>query len=210
MLQDIETVMSWLLDYKRTHPNFKFKDRTTPVNNLQQSYWLNGNPSYCFVKFSNRGVPNRFTTISYRFWYRRNQIHNFDFFISYNKELDNNNQQNNLIIRDENSRLINCIRFLDNNLARFNISNYQNYNNDTWGGKSYRFALNNQAILPQAIQKLEYFIEYIKPELDKILNTNLTNDTVRDYLFISDDTFLEYIDLLNQYRPGSKRQAGMI
>jgi len=85
MQEDLDRVINWLLDYRKENPTFIFKGRTSPNEKLEESFWLNGNENYFFIKFSDRGTPNTFTTISYRFWFRnrdKNLMSDYDFFLS--------------------------------------------------------------------------------------------------------------------------------
>ena len=213
MLDDIEILMEWLLNYRKEHTDFRFKGRTTEENKLKKKFWFNGNENYYFIKFSNRGTPNSFTTISYRFWYKKNRMTHFDFFICYNNELDYRKNVWNNLVREQKFRLVKCITFLDENSDRLGLIPSNNYNANTWGSKSYRFTLAGNiikdTIINQSIHKLEYFIQSIKPDLDIILNRNLIDDNVKDELFISERNFRNYLNILENYRPGSKLQAGL-
>jgi len=216
MQEDLDKVINWLLDYRKENPTFIFKGRTSPNKKLEESFWLNGNENYFFIKFSDRGTPNTFTTISYRFWFRnrdKNLMSDYDFFICYNNELSLKKADWNYLVGEQKTRLLNCINYLNDNSDQFGLIPSEDYNATTWGGKSYRFSLDRdiarESISNQAIKKLEYFVKTIKPNLDPILNKNLTNQSVRDDLFISNTEFRSYINLLNQYRPGSRTQAGM-
>ena len=217
MQADLDRVINWLLDYRKENPTFIFKGRTSPIRNLEESFWLNGNENYFYVKFSNRGTPNTFTTISYRFWFRnrdKNLMSDYDFFICYNNELSLKKDDWNYLVGKQKTRLLDCIDYLNENLDQFGLIPSEDYNAATWGGKSYRFRLSEEnkreSISNQAINKLEYFVKTIKPNLDPILSKNLTNQSLKNELFISNTEFRKYLNLLNQYRPGTKKQAGMI